>query len=207
MDATTACHASGTSSSVPWTAGATGLTACFPPWSAADGKLFDNLKDPATRARMKSEMIATNVDWENLGLQAGPENVGELVRLIAATPRTGVYNCGDPDPPTVLEIARAIAAAADHRFCELLLPDPVGRGTIGATPWSVPKPLLVDMTKAERDLGYRPATRWQDALPRQVDWLLGATQSRAWQEVLPRGAEYLRFDYEAEDELVRSLAA
>ena len=135
------------------------------------------------------------------------ENIGELVRLIAATPRTGVYNCGDPDPPTVLEIARAIAAAADHRFCELLLPDPVGRGTIGATPWSVPKPLLVDMTKAERDLGYRPATRWQDALPRQVDWLLGATQSRAWQEVLPRGAEYLRFDYEAEDELVRSLAA
>jgi dihydroorotase/N-acyl-D-amino-acid deacylase len=59
----------------PYTAGATGLTACFPPRSAADGKLFDNLKDPAVRARMKEEMIATNVDWENLGLQAGPENV------------------------------------------------------------------------------------------------------------------------------------
>ena len=59
----------------PYTAGATGLTACFPPWSAADGKLFENLKDPVTRARMKAEMIDTNVDWENLGLQAGPENV------------------------------------------------------------------------------------------------------------------------------------
>src|SRR4029077_19414097 len=33
-------------------------------------------------------------------------NIGELVRLIAAQPRTDVFNCGDPDPPTVLEIAR-----------------------------------------------------------------------------------------------------
>jgi len=135
------------------------------------------------------------------------ENIGELVRLLAAGPRTDVYNCGDPDPPTVAEIARATAAAADHGFSEVLLPDPVGRGTIGATPWSVPKPLLVDMAKAERDLDYRPATTWQDALPRQVEWLLEATRERDWQEVLPRGAEYLRFDYEAEDALVRSLAA
>ena len=30
----------------PYTAGATGLTACFPPWTAADGKLFDNLAEP-----------------------------------------------------------------------------------------------------------------------------------------------------------------
>jgi nucleoside-diphosphate-sugar epimerase len=135
------------------------------------------------------------------------ENIGELVRLIAADPRTGIYNCGDPDPPTVLDIARAIAVAADHRFTELLLPDPVSRGALGATPWSVPKPLLVDMSKAERELGYRPATTWRDALPCQVAWLLEATRTRAWQEVLPRGAEYLRFDYQAEDELVRSLAA
>ena len=63
------------------------------------------------------------------------------------------------------------------------------------------------MRKAERDLGYRPATAWHDALPRQVEWLLEATRERGWEEVLPRGAQYLRFDYEAEDALVRSLAA
>ena len=40
------------------------------------------------------------------------ENIGELVRLVAAQPaRGGAYNCGDPDPPSVLEIARAIAAS------------------------------------------------------------------------------------------------
>jgi nucleoside-diphosphate-sugar epimerase len=135
------------------------------------------------------------------------ENIGELVRLFAASPRTDVYNCGDPDPPTVVEILRAIAAAAEHRFVEVLLVDPVGRGELGATPWSVPRPLIVDMAKAEQELGYRPARRWADALPRQIAWLREATQGRDWREVLPRGAEYLRFDYEAEDELVRSLSA
>jgi nucleoside-diphosphate-sugar epimerase len=135
------------------------------------------------------------------------ENVAELVRLLAAAPRTDVFNCGDPDPPNVLEIARAIAAAAEHTFTEVLLADAPRRGELGATPWSAAKPLLVDMSKAERELGYRPATTWAVALPRQVRWLLEATRGRNWREVLPDGASYLRFDYEAEDELVRGLAA
>jgi len=133
------------------------------------------------------------------------ENIGELVRLIATEPRTGVFNCGDPDPPKVLEIMRAVGEAAGHRFTEVLLPDPAGRGEVGQTPWSAPRPLLVDMTKAERELGYRSVTTWADALPRQVAWLIEATRDRDWREVLPRGAEYLKFDYEAEDALVAGL--
>jgi nucleoside-diphosphate-sugar epimerase len=133
------------------------------------------------------------------------ENIGELVRLLAAQPRTDVYNCGDPDPPTVLEIARAVGDAAGHSFTEVLLAHPGGRGEVGQTPWSAPKPLLVDMAKAERELGYRPKTTWADALPRQVDWLIEATRDRDWREVLPRGAEYIKFDYEAEDELMARL--
>jgi nucleoside-diphosphate-sugar epimerase len=135
------------------------------------------------------------------------ENIGELVRLVAASPRTDVFNCGDPDPPTLLEIVRAIADETRHPFREVLLEQGYERGEVGATPWSVPKPLLVDMSKAERQLDYRPATTWAAALPRQVEWLIEATRDRDWREVLPRGAQYLRFDYEAEDELVRSLAA
>jgi nucleoside-diphosphate-sugar epimerase len=133
------------------------------------------------------------------------ENIGELVRLIAAQPRNDVFNCGDPDPPKVLEIARAVGEAAGHRFTEVLLPDPAGRGEVGQTPWSAPKPLLVDMAKAERELGYLPVTAWADALPRQVAWLIEATRDRDWREVLPRGAEYLKFDYDAEDALVAGL--
>ncbi len=134
------------------------------------------------------------------------ENIGELVRLIAAQPRTDVFNCGDPDPPTVLEIARAIGEAAGHRFEEILLPEPAGRGEVGQTPWSAAKPLLVDMSKAERELGYQAATTWADALPRQVRWLIEATRDRDWREVLTRGADYLKFEYEPEDELVANLS-
>jgi nucleoside-diphosphate-sugar epimerase len=133
------------------------------------------------------------------------ENIGELVRLLACDPHTGVFNCGDPDPPAVLEIARAIGGVLGHDFVEVLLPGPGGRGEVGQTPWSAPKPLLVDMVKAEQELGYRPATTWTDALPRQVEWLVDATRGRDWREVLPRGAEYLRFDYDAEDELVATM--
>ena len=133
-------------------------------------------------------------------------NIGELVRLVAAQPRTGVFNCGDPDPPTVLQIARAVGDAAGHEFTEVLLPTAGSRGEVGQTPWSAPKPMLVDMGKAERELGYRPAVRWAEALPDQVGWLLRATRDRAWQEVLPRGAEYLEFKYEEEDALIAGLA-
>jgi len=132
------------------------------------------------------------------------ENIGELVRLAAAAPRTDVFNCGDPDPPDLLQISRTIAGVVGHTRTEILLPE---SGEVGSTPWSVPKPLLVDMSKAEAVLGYRAATTWADAIRPQVEWLVEATRERDWTEVLPRGAQYLRFDYEREDELVRSLAA
>jgi N-acyl-D-amino-acid deacylase len=51
------------------------LTACFPPWTAAGGKLFENLADPATRAKIKAEMAQTNTNWENMGKLAGPANI------------------------------------------------------------------------------------------------------------------------------------
>jgi dihydroorotase/N-acyl-D-amino-acid deacylase len=59
----------------PYTAGATGLTSVLPPWTAENGKLFDNLADPATRARIKAEVMKPNTDWENMGQLAGPEGI------------------------------------------------------------------------------------------------------------------------------------
>ena len=42
------------------------------------------------------------------------ENLAELIRLAAERPRHGAYNSGNPDPPRVLDIARAIADALGH---------------------------------------------------------------------------------------------
>ena len=55
-----------------YTAGGTGLAACAPPWAAADGKLLTNLKDPPTRAKIKTEMRVPIGDNEGLCTLVGP---------------------------------------------------------------------------------------------------------------------------------------
>ncbi len=56
-------------------AGSTGLSACMPPWASADGKLAENLTDPAMRAKIHAEILNQKTEWENLGQLATPENV------------------------------------------------------------------------------------------------------------------------------------
>ncbi|NOT08062.1 MAG: D-aminoacylase [Gemmatimonadales bacterium] len=58
-----------------YTAGATGLTACLPPWASADGKLFENIVNPEIRARISGEMDRVQSEWENLCELGGPEGV------------------------------------------------------------------------------------------------------------------------------------
>ena len=59
----------------PYTAGGTGLSACFPPWASADNKLFDNLANPEQRSKMRAEMSSAKTDWENLCALSTPEDV------------------------------------------------------------------------------------------------------------------------------------
>jgi N-acyl-D-amino-acid deacylase len=59
----------------PYTAGGTGLTSCLPPSVSAEGKLFDNLADPAMRAKLRAEVEHPTSDWEDLCGQATPPNV------------------------------------------------------------------------------------------------------------------------------------
>jgi N-acyl-D-amino-acid deacylase len=59
----------------PYLAGGTGLASVFPPWLAADGKFYENLGDPAIRARVKDEVLNPSGGWEALGALAGPEGV------------------------------------------------------------------------------------------------------------------------------------
>ncbi len=58
-----------------YTAGGTSLASCAPPWAAADGKLLANLKDPATRAKIKDAMLHPTPEWENLCELATPAGV------------------------------------------------------------------------------------------------------------------------------------
>ena len=64
-----------TANMYPYTAAGTGLTSVLPPWAAADGKLYENLRDPAMRARIRAEAIAPSGGWEAMGDLCGPEGV------------------------------------------------------------------------------------------------------------------------------------
>ena len=59
----------------PYPAGATGLSACTPPWASEGGRLLDNLRDPATRTRITGEMQSDRTEWENLCRLSTPEGV------------------------------------------------------------------------------------------------------------------------------------
>jgi N-acyl-D-amino-acid deacylase len=61
----------------PYTGAGTGLTSVMPPWVAAGGRLYDNLLDPAVRARVRAEVLhpPADADWEPLADLAGPEGV------------------------------------------------------------------------------------------------------------------------------------
>lgn len=72
---------------------------------------------------------------------------------------------------------------------------------VGRTPWSVPHPVVGDMTTAERDLGYRPLMSYAESLPETVKWLEHRLADRDWREAFPLLAKAYPdlFDYTAED--------
>jgi N-acyl-D-amino-acid deacylase len=61
-----------------YTAGATGLSNCIPPWFHEGGpeRLFERLADPAIRAEIRTAIETTAEGWENLYRHSGgPENI------------------------------------------------------------------------------------------------------------------------------------
>ena len=56
---------------------------------------------------------------------------------------------------------------------------------IGSTPWSVPGPVVMDMSKAADKLGYRPRAAYTDAVKPAVQWMIDVTAGRDWRDVFP----------------------
>ena len=121
-------------------------------------------------------------------------NLAELIRLAAAQPGDRVLNGGDPDPPSTLEICHAIGNALEYEFEPVLLPaDEFGN------PWAVPRPFVVSMEAAERELGYRSVTTYPEAVIETCAWLVGELErGRSWEGTYLEAA----LDYAAEDEVL-----
>lgn len=60
----------------------------------------------------------------------------------------------------------------------------------------MPKPVVLDLSLAEREVGYRPVVSYQAAVAETCRWLV---------DVRPPLGEYMErfFDYEAEDRFLR----
>uniref|UniRef100_A0AAU2AHV1 NAD(P)H-binding protein n=1 Tax=Streptomyces sp. NBC_00093 TaxID=2975649 RepID=A0AAU2AHV1_9ACTN len=132
---------------------------------------------------------------------ASVHNIAELVRLAAARPGARALNAVDPEAPTVAEIAAAIDAVMGVEVETVLVDGPPPAPTVGDTPWSVPVPVVCDMSAAERELGYRPVVRYAESLPETVAWIEGRLAGRDWREAYPKMYETYGdlFGYAAED--------
>jgi nucleoside-diphosphate-sugar epimerase len=127
-------------------------------------------------------------------------NLAELIRLAATKPGNRAFNAGDPDPQTTLGICRVIGAAMGHAFEPVLL-----EGDAYDNPWGAPPdaPFVVSMEAAERELGYRAVTTYPEAVRETCAWLVGELEAgRDWNGTYLEGM----LDYEAEDEVLSSLA-
>ena len=59
----------------PYVASGTGLSSVLPPWAAADGRFFDNLRDPQTREKIRKATLRPDGSWEAMVENHGPEGV------------------------------------------------------------------------------------------------------------------------------------
>lgn len=120
-------------------------------------------------------------------------NIAELTRVALRTPRTQTLNIADGAALSAAEIGAAIARAYDHEWRLECFSGPP-RGGVGDHPWCVPRPLILDIARAEA-LGYRAVVAYEAAV---------AEACRSADDLAARGvafAPYLKnfFNYNAED--------
>jgi len=101
-----------------YTAGATGLDAAMPPWVQSGGveQWIARLKDPATRARVATEMRDPHpASWENLYAGAGADKTLLLAfKNPALKPLTG---------KTLAEVARMLGKSPEETAMDLVVED------------------------------------------------------------------------------------
>ena len=126
-------------------------------------------------------------------------NIAELIRIVLGRPATQILNIADPRPPSVSSIGETIARLYGHEW-RLVPIDGPPVGGVGANPWCVPQPFVVDMARAEA-LGYRPLARYEDA----VEAACRSAEARAAAGLaMPAYIESM-FDYAAEDAVLPAL--
>ena len=125
------------------------------------------------------------------------EDVARAIALAATDERAAgkVYNVGEPETLTELEWVQAIGRVAGWDGQIALLP--VGRVPAFLDAGiNTDQPLVTDTTRIREELGYAERVPFERALRQTIDWQRGNP---------PAQIDEARFDYAAEDELLKEL--
>lgn len=136
--------------------------------------------------------------------------IAELVRLCAEQPGRRVLNAADEPAFSVREIGESVFHHLGHEARIIGLPGEA-RGDLGTSPWGVPRPFVLSMERAKRELGYQPLGTYPELVAPAIDWIVDAAaqataRGQTWREAFPRMVERYGadtwFDYDAEDAFV-----
>jgi len=116
----------------------------------------------------------------------------------------GPFNIADDFSPDVSHIGGTIAQDMEI-ICEFVPFNGPPQGSVGRTPWSVPKPFTVSCNRAF-DTGWDGFTTYPGVGESAIDWLAKLNPTD-WRAAFPQLAAYPwdLFDYEAEDRFLASL--
>jgi nucleoside-diphosphate-sugar epimerase len=144
--------------------------------------------------------IPISYDGDSMFHTSSAQGIASLAVLCMERPATRVLNVADPRALTVKQIAKAIEA---HLGKAVPLQPFAGppNGSVGASPWSTPRPYVLDCRVA-RALGWDGGPKYEAAVKPTLDWLLDLHMRGNWMESLTGFARYAHdpFDYAAEDE-------
>ena len=123
-----------------------------------------------------------------------------MTRVAVERPGYRVLNIADPLAPSVADFAASIATYLDYGGRILNVEGQTYPPSIGRTPWSVRRPVVLNCWAA-LDLGYSPATTYADAIKPVCAWLVATADDGHWKDRFPLLARYPRelFDYAKED--------
>lgn len=132
-------------------------------------------------------------------------NIAELTAVSLDRPGTRVLNIADPQALTVGEIGAIIAQRMNFQGALVGLDDDAFPARDGRTPWSTPRPFVLD-TRAAQALGYAPVADYGATIGEICDDIIQAAAGRDWREAFPilAGYPYDLFDYAAEDAALRA---
>lgn len=166
------------------------------PWSrhAREWWFVKRLKD-------RRSTIPLAFDGASVFHTTSAQTLARLAVFLAQEELGGLYNVADLNAPSVKQIGQTIAAQYGKRVRFYGIEGPP-KGTLGRTPWSLPVPFELDMSKAYA-AGFEPLlglATYEETVGELIQWLRTLTDD-TWRAALTQIAAYPydQFDYETED--------